>query len=53
MQKLFIALFIIACLLNLSGCTHSKKVGQTITDGAYNTYKAIEKADNWFRENYW
>ena len=28
-------------------------IGKSIGDGAYNVWKAIEKADKWFEENYW
>jgi len=27
--------------------------GKGLADDIYNTYKAIEKADQWFRENCW
>ena len=57
MPKYAIVLCALALVLAVYGCAsfkeRSKKVGQTIADGTYNTYKAIEKADNWFKENYW
>ena len=51
------ALFICVYALGLCGCASfkesSKKFGQAVADGSYNTYKAIESADRWFQENCW
>ena len=57
MRRVRIGILFLICLLTLCGCLAFKegtqKVGQTIADAGYNTYQAIEKADQWFRDNYW
>ena len=57
MRRVRIGILFLFCLLALCGCLafkeETQKVGQTIADAGYNTYKAIEKADQWFRDNYW
>ena len=57
MPKYIVVLCALALAVSVCGCMafkeKSKKVGTAIADGAYNTYKAIERADEWFKENYW
>lgn len=68
MYKLILGTILIGFILAVSGCQTVKNTtcnsavgagitvygfGKGLSDDVYNTWKAVEKADNWFRENYW
>lgn len=57
MLRTALSVLILVLVLSLCGCAAfkegSKNVGQTVADASYNTYQAIKRADNWFKENYW
>jgi len=60
MRKLVFVLFTTLCLLAVNGCQTAKNtalgvggIAKGLADDAYNTYKAIDKADKWFQEKYW
>ena len=68
MFKVILGLLFFSCLISISGCQTIKNTAAGITGGtkatvrgfgkgmaedAGNTWKAINKADDWFRENCW
>jgi uncharacterized protein YceK len=68
MRNLILSLLFVLFLISVSGCQTVKNTaaglavgagatacgfGKGLADDTYNTWKAVEKADNWFKENYW
>jgi hypothetical protein len=60
MNKLLFIFLISICLLSLIGCKTIRNtavgagvITKGLVDDTYDTYKAIEEADRWFRENCW
>ena len=68
MRNLILGLLFLVFVVSVSGCQAVKGtvtgvavgVGGTaygfskgLADDAYNTWKAMEKADQWLQENYW
>ena len=57
MRNLILGLLFIIFLVTASGCQTVKMgvgaIGKGLADDAYNTWKVIERADEWFKENCW
>jgi len=57
MRRLILGLFFLSFLACISGCQTIKMgaggISKGLADDAYNTWKAIERADDWFQENCW
>lgn len=64
MIRLILGLFFLSFLVSISGCQTVKNatvgvgaaaylVGKGLADDAYDTWEAIERADEWFKEKYW
>ncbi len=57
MRRVILGLLSFVFLVVVSGCQTVKMgvggIGKGLADDAYNTWKAIERADEWIRENCW
>ena len=64
MRSLILGLFFLVFLVTVSGCQTVKNtaigagvavygVGKGLADDACDTWEAIERADEWIKENYW
>lgn len=60
MRNLILGLFSLVFLVSISGCQTVKStvigvgvIGKGLADDAYNAWEAIERADEWVKENYW
>jgi len=60
MPRLILGLFLLIFLVSISGCQTVKNtvlgvaaVGKGLADDTYNTWQAIDRADEWFKEKYW
>ncbi|MFH1519750.1 MAG: hypothetical protein ABIE75_04170 [Candidatus Omnitrophota bacterium] len=57
MSKVILGLLSLVFFISITGCQTVKNgvlgIGKGLADDAYNTWQAVNKADEWFRENYW
>lgn len=64
MRNLILGLIFLAFLVSISGCKTVKGTaagmaitaygfGKGLADDAYDTWKSLEKADEWMKDNYW
>ncbi|NQT28494.1 MAG: hypothetical protein HQ570_02735 [Candidatus Omnitrophica bacterium] len=60
MRNLILSLLFLVFLITVSGCQTVKStaigvgvIGKGLADDAYDTWQAIERADQWIKENYW
>ena len=63
MKRALVLCLVVSCIF-LSGCKTVRNatvgtgitffgIGKGIADDVYDTYKAAERADDWFAERYW
>jgi len=68
MFKFILGIVLVGFIFAVSGCQTIKRTacgsavavgavvygfGRGLSEDTYNTWKTAEKADDWFRENYW
>lgn len=60
MRNLILGLLFLVFFVTASGCQTAKNtvagvgaIGKGLADDAYDAWQAIERADEWFKENYW
>jgi len=56
MRNLILGLLFLVFLVSTSGCQTVKgvgAVGKGLADDTYDAWKAIERADEWFKKNCW
>jgi len=60
MRNLILSLLFLVFLITVSGCQTVKNtaigvgaIGKGLADDAHDTWQAIERADQWIKENYW
>ena len=56
MRNLILGLLFFVFLVSISGCQTVAgvgAVGKGLAGDAYDAWQAIERADEWFKENYW